>query len=125
MKKTTLYQLIRAISIILFAFCPYMAFSQLSEWNNYTNKDRIYDLLNDGDYLWIATDGGLVKFNKNTNEKAYYTRNNGLPDNHVRALAKDSEGYIWIGCQYTLLRLWLVHVHDYLDRMPVLWSRKI
>jgi ligand-binding sensor domain-containing protein len=61
----------------------------------------VTEILNDGDYLWVATDGGLVKMNKNTEEKNFYNRANAcLPDNHLRSLAKDKDGNIWVTTQY-------------------------
>ncbi|MDR2293181.1 MAG: hypothetical protein LBE11_06890, partial [Prevotellaceae bacterium] len=90
--------------IILFSLlimCPALAFSQLSDWVNYTNGNMVTEILNDGDYLWIATDGGLAKMNKNTEEKTFYNRANaGLPENHLRSLAKDKDGNIWVTSQY-------------------------
>jgi ligand-binding sensor domain-containing protein len=80
---------------------PVLTFPQLSDWSNYTNGNMVTEILNDGDYLWIATDGGLVKMNKATEEKTFYNRANaGLPDNHLRSLAKDKDGNIWVTAQY-------------------------
>jgi ligand-binding sensor domain-containing protein len=57
----------------------------------------IYSLLSDGASLWIATDGGLVKLNRQTEETTVYTKeNSGLPGNDVRSFAKDSDGKLWI-----------------------------
>lgn len=78
------------------------AFSQLSDWKNYTNGDWINQIFNDGDFLWIATDGGLVKMDKTSGEKTFYNRATaGLPDNHILCLAKDKDENIWMGSKYS------------------------
>ncbi|MDR2621644.1 MAG: T9SS type A sorting domain-containing protein, partial [Dysgonamonadaceae bacterium] len=88
------------ILLSLLIMYPALTFSQLTGWVNYTNGDMVTKILNDGDYLWIATDGGLVKMNKQTEEKTFYNRANaGLPENHLRSLAKDSNGNIWVTTQ--------------------------
>jgi ligand-binding sensor domain-containing protein len=102
MKRTTFQKVNKSIVLFwLLLLSPVVAFSQLSDWKNYTNGDMVTKILNDGDYLWIATDGGLVKMHKTTEEKTFYNRaNTGLPDNHIRGLAKDINGDIWVASQY-------------------------
>ena len=78
-------------------------FSSNPEWITYTFGDEIYTMLDDGGYLWLGTDGGLVKFNKLTEEKTFFNKantNNGLMDNHIRALAFDSKKNLWVGTKY-------------------------
>ena len=53
-----------------------------SEWENQVNTRKIKSILVDGDYLWLATNGGLVKYNKTTGEKIFYNKGNSdIPDN--------------------------------------------
>ncbi len=69
----------------------------------YTYGEEILAMVDDGDYLWLGTDGGLVKFNKRTEEKLFYNKantSNGLMDNHIRALAIDSKKNLWVGTEY-------------------------
>ena len=50
--------------------------------------------------IWIGTEEGLSKFDKNTNEFTNYKSRgykNGLPSDGIRALYIDSEGILWIG----------------------------
>ena len=82
-------------------FFTLQCYSQNPEWINLTNGDKVFSIVSAGNNLWIGTDGGLVKLNKETDEIAFYNRANAnLPDNHIRALAIDSSGYLWIGTQY-------------------------
>jgi ligand-binding sensor domain-containing protein len=100
--KTTLLQLKTALLLVLLTVSGEI-FSQLSDWVNYTHGDMLAEMYNDGDYLWIATDGGLVKLNKTTEEKTFYTHANthgGMPENHLRTLTKDNAGNMWVGTQY-------------------------
>jgi ligand-binding sensor domain-containing protein len=50
--------------------------------------------------LWIATHGGLVKFNKQSGKSDYYNRaNSGILDNLVASLTTDTTGNVWLGTQ--------------------------
>ena len=90
---------------IIFIFFLLPAFYSLNqgqtEWVNYTFGDRVYDIEDNGDDLWIATNGGLVKFNKNTENRTFYNRANiGLPSNHIMSLVIDSLDRVWMGTRH-------------------------
>ncbi|MFC1620332.1 two-component regulator propeller domain-containing protein [Candidatus Neomarinimicrobiota bacterium] len=71
-------------------------------WINYTNTDKVFAILDGGAYMWIGTDGGLVRIDKTTEEvKSYNRANAGLPDHHITALAIDSTGHVWVGTYYS------------------------
>ncbi len=72
-----------------------------SDWSEYLEQESIFHILADGNILWIATNEGLVKFDKQTEKTIYYTaENSGLSDNHLRTISKDKEGNLWIGTQF-------------------------
>ena len=74
------------------------SFGQSPQWINYTNTNSINSLAIENEFLWIGTNGGLVKFNKNSGEKVCFNKaNSGLPYNHVTAIYVDSSGNKWIG----------------------------
>jgi hypothetical protein len=51
-------------------------------WRHFINSTNPRDMIVDGEYLWIATDGGLVKFSRDSGTFILYTTDNsGLPDN--------------------------------------------
>jgi ligand-binding sensor domain-containing protein len=76
-------------------------FSQYPGWRNYTCVDKIFDILNAGNNIWIAANGGLIKFDKTAETRTFYNHANaGLPDNHLRSLAMDKSGNIWVSSQY-------------------------
>ncbi len=85
-----------------------------SEWMNFTSNINIQALADDREYLWIGTEGGLIKLNKATGEMAFCNRgNSGLPDNSIKALAVDGQGDLWIGTENGLVRFdesyWIVY----------------
>lgn len=80
-------------------------FSRLSaqtyDFKNYTVSDGlIQSTVNDikqdrNGYLWIATDGGLSRFDGASFKN--YSSQNGLPETVVNAICFDKEGEMWIG----------------------------
>ena len=84
--------------LILFYSHTITTFSQYSEWINYTNGNDINAIEIDGDFVWIGTDGGLVKIDKTTGNSIYFNKtNSGLPSNFVSCIAIDEFGNKWIG----------------------------
>lgn len=68
------------------------------DWLKLTNGNHVTDIAADGDVLWVATKGGLVKWDRVLNEKTFYnTLNSGLPSDKVEAIAVNGDGSIWIG----------------------------
>ena len=73
------------------------AFSYSDEWRNYTNGSIIGAIADDGQTIWIATNGGLMKIDKSTDEISYLNMaNSGLPQNDLKALALDDQNCLWI-----------------------------
>lgn len=73
----------------------------LQEKNSLSNN-TIWCLLEDGEgYLWIGTDDGLDRYNKNTNEIRIFRHNSFNPfsisNNKINVLYEDKAGLIWIG----------------------------
>ena len=68
--------------------------------DSWSNKD-IFDIFQDGNYLWIATGGdGLCKFDKATGKCAYYKHDpndeNSISGNVVIQSFIDSKGNFWV-----------------------------
>ncbi len=73
-------------------------FPQSPEWRNYSSNQRIVDIANDGDNMWIAGNGGLFLLNKKTVEVTNYNNaNSGIPDNNIYSLKVASPGVVWFG----------------------------
>lgn len=61
-------------------------------------RNTIFDILDDGDKLWLATYGaGLMSFDKTDKWESFNVTNSGIADNHVNGLLKDDKGNIWMG----------------------------
>jgi len=70
----------------------------IQEWVGFTGVKNIQCLVEEGKYLWVGTDRGLVKLNKSTGEFIVFDEwNSKLPDNNVTAIAIDEQGNKWIG----------------------------
>ena len=66
-------------------------------WRTYTNGNFVNDLAVEGDYVWAATTGGVVRWNRNDGSYVKYTTVDGLADNDVEAIAIDGAGHKWFG----------------------------
>ena len=64
---------------------------------SWSNANEIGGLLYDGQYLWAATGGGVVRWEINTGESLLYTVQDGLASLAIRGIACDGEGHIWVG----------------------------
>lgn len=47
--------------------------------------------------LWIGTDAGVVKYEKNTKEFSAITERDGLANQYIRSIIEDDNGFIWFG----------------------------
>ena len=106
MKKYIVFSVICAVA------CWSNSFAQYPDWKNYTSGQGVYALADNGNELWIRTDGGgLAKFDV-ANWTVYNESNSGLPDDQVIVLAIDGSN-IWIGTQDGLAKFdgtnWIVY----------------
>ena len=87
------------------------------EWLQYTSGTQITALVDDGNYLWVGSYGGLTRLDKTTEDMTHYnTANSGLPDNMISSIAKDVNGDWWIGTDNGLAKFdgtsWAVYKSD-------------
>jgi ligand-binding sensor domain-containing protein len=72
--------------------------AQAPGWVNYTSPTILYSGAFEGSSLWIASNGGLIKFDTTTKSKEYFNPfNSGLPCLSVFAVAIDKDNNKWIG----------------------------
>ncbi|MBN1636157.1 MAG: hypothetical protein JW920_06560 [Deltaproteobacteria bacterium] len=66
-------------------------------WQNYSNPKQVNMIVKDGDFLWCAAEGGVVKWDLKNNSYFHYTVLDGLVDNNVCSIVIDFEKNIWVG----------------------------
>lgn len=67
-------------------------------WRSYTNGNYVKSLVVENEYVWAATEGGVVHWSRNDGSYVKYTtQNSGLADNCVWAVAIDGAGHKWFG----------------------------
>ncbi len=72
--------------------------AQLPGWDYMFSAQDIRQITEDGNYLWIATQTGLVKREKSTQQVTYYnTTNSGLIADQINTVIPDGSGGIWVG----------------------------
>jgi ligand-binding sensor domain-containing protein/signal transduction histidine kinase len=68
--------------------------------SNSLSSNTIGDILQleivDTSALWIATDGGLNRFDFKTKTFKHFYREDGLPSNYVLQILEDDEGNLWL-----------------------------
>ena len=74
------------------------SFAQVTgTWRHFTNSNGVNCMVPDGRYLWLGTDGGLVKYDRTVDTFVVLTPwNSGLPALQVSGMFRDKEGGIWI-----------------------------
>lgn len=63
----------------------------------YISNNLVRDITGINNEIWIATENGLDKYDKETKEKIQYREEDGLTCDDVKTLLIDSEGILWIG----------------------------
>lgn len=109
--------------------CVLLVISHLSVANDYTfttytSTKHINDIIQDGDVIWYATAGGIVKNDIDGNRLAEYRIDDGLPSNYINAIAIDKEGVKWFGTNKGIVKYdgteWTV-IENYIEGyMPAL-----
>ncbi len=72
-----------------------------------TSNTLFYDILVDGNFLWLATSSGLLKFNISTGAIVanYKSGNSPLATNCVTRMAKDASGKIWLATTIGIVKM--------------------
>lgn len=67
-------------------------------WVLYTDGEDVQDVAFQGDNVWIATGGGLVKFNRSDSSTLFFNKgNSGIPSHNLKVLTTDLWGNPWLG----------------------------
>ena len=69
----------------------------VARWQNFVNQNVVNALLKQGNFLWVAAEGGVVKWNLKDNTFISYTVLDGLADNFVFSIGMDKNQNMWFG----------------------------
>ena len=73
---------------------------------NSLSSDRVNCIFEGSDgQLWIATEGGLCKYNREKNNFKRYTTASGLPSNFTISILEDGKKKLWISTTKGLVRM--------------------
>ncbi|NGM61530.1 histidine kinase [Sphingobacterium sp. SGG-5] len=73
---------------------------------NSISSNRVNRIFQDSkNQIWIATEGGLCKFNTKSTSFTRFDKHNGLPSNLILSFMEDNAGILWISTSKGLVRL--------------------
>ncbi|HCK98589.1 MAG TPA: hypothetical protein DHW42_00585 [Candidatus Marinimicrobia bacterium] len=87
---------------IIFLFLPILsgwinAQSVVGEWDSYTSVLNVRDVIVRDNYVYGASSGGLVEFDRSAQQFNTYTIRDGLTRNDIQCIAEDKLGRLWLG----------------------------
>ena len=81
-----------------FLFFPFFLNAQSQKWINYVNDHIINDIAFEDNYLWVGTQGGLVRIDRETEERQLYLpANSGMQGFGVESIYVSPDGVKWLG----------------------------
>lgn len=82
--------------LLLFTLClPILLIGQNGEWERFLPMTEINEIISDQDYLWIATNAGLIRMDAELYDKTYFDSENGLAGDEIHDILFDTEGKLW------------------------------
>jgi len=79
--------------------------AQTPNFIHFTSTRTVNDIVSDGQYVWAATNGGVIRYDRLTEQAICYNRgNSGLPMNEVLSVAIGPDKTIWLGTRFGLVR---------------------
>lgn len=112
--------------VLLVLFCSSAAHAQLRDWTNYTDVNDVNAITSYGDTIWLATNGGLVRFlESDPSNEVRLTNADGLGDNELRFVTVDSNGTLWCGGENGRLsrrhhdKKWSVYTFEDENGLPI------
>lgn len=85
------------IPVIILALLTVSEISAEVVWTDYTSSNIINDIAIEGDYIWCATKGGVVRRDMRDGTYVKYTTADGLTGMHVCSVAVDADNVKWFG----------------------------
>lgn len=68
-------------------------------WHKFSDGSKVYDFVEEGDFIWVCHADGILKIDKSTNEilKVINEKTSGMRGFIAHTITIDVEGYKWIG----------------------------
>ncbi len=80
-----------------FLFLSQVLAAQPGQWLNYANDFIVWDIMPANDFVWVCTQGGVERIDRNTGQrKIYQPWNSGLRGIDVGAIATAPDGKMWV-----------------------------
>ena len=76
--------------------CFFLLNLTAQDWKTFTNHKKVLDIEKEGNTLWIATSGGLLNWNLQTESYYKLTTEDGLISNKINEIAIDADGKKWL-----------------------------
>lgn len=71
----------------------------------YIPIDDVKYLYEDGEgIIWLGTGGGLIRWDKKTNNKRLFTRKDGLPNTNLYVIYEDDQEHLWMSSDYGIIQ---------------------
>ncbi|UCG51133.1 MAG: hypothetical protein JSW58_13165, partial [Candidatus Latescibacterota bacterium] len=97
MRRKRLSACERAMSVLPLLVALLVAVPTAAEWKHFDNTSDIRALYQDGNTLWVGTNGGLIFVDLSSNEvTGKITAGESLPGNSVRVI-RERQGHLYVG----------------------------
>lgn len=68
-----------------------------TDWYNSSSSFDVKGLAEEGEYIWAATNQGLIRLKKDDCEvKTFNKKNSDLPEDKIKAVGVDQQGVVWV-----------------------------
>ena len=91
--------------IFLILSCFLFAQARVGEMRSITSSLEVRDIISVENNLFLATSGGLAKYNIDLNKYIVFTKDNGLYDTDIFKVHIGPKGLIWIGSKISI-QIW-------------------
>lgn len=89
---------LRIVLIALSTLILVSLYAQADQWQHFTYSGAIFSVAFEGNYSWIGTGFGLVKYNNLNGTKEFFDKSNSpLPDSRINSIAIAPDGSVWFG----------------------------
>ncbi len=97
-KKPSYFSLILALIVCtVLAATSSAPAARVLNWHSMTSFDMVTDITMYNGFIWIATSGGLVRIDPDTEQFLTFTNVDGLQTNDLKCLFVDARNRLWVG----------------------------